>query len=288
VHHLWDHERFLSTGALFPVEITDDPWVLYHGTSAEYSDAIERCGLQWQPGVYTRADVVAVMRAFYMLRWDGASGQGAATLRSFTQNDFGAASSKPVYLAETAWRASRYGTRECSGGETASALRDALNDLLLYLADPAVRDAHQRANPADFTSLERPWPEIAELAGSREIFDLPDEQRARWVEAQLAKLVRIQANCAASWIRYRHGVVYAVRIVPSDRQAVTPRRAGGFEWHGKIDGERLIGKVDLPPNYERIIDLYRDPPQEFVRRYKTPRLWDSCRAEGSVRGFEGT
>jgi hypothetical protein len=273
--YLWKEQEYKDHGLLFPPEITEDPWVLYHGTSQENSDAIERDGLQWRPGVYSVADIIELVSVFHSLGWHGESGDGIGVLNSYTRTDFAGGAEKPVYLAETAWRASRYARRSSAGGETASALRAAFDHLLLYVADRSTRDQHAREKPTDIFAGSKPWTEVASVSVAAQRHGLPDEARRQWVEVQLGRLVNLHARCRLPLMRYELGVVYAIRFTPDDLASMRSRKTGGVEWLGRIPPERLTGKVMLRPNYEHQIDLFTDPDSEIDRRWKAGQFWHS-------------
>jgi hypothetical protein len=269
-------EDFVAHGQIFPREITDDTSILYHGTSGENADSIERDGLEWRGGVYEYEDIVRVVAVYHALGWFGISGDGLPTLTSFTRNDFAGGASKPIYLAETAWRASRYARRDVAGGETARALRCAFDDLLLYVADRAIRDAHASEAPADVFPGAPSWPEVESVAVNAEKHGLSDDDRRLWVEEQLRRLVGLHDRCRVPLLRYTHGVVYAIRITHEDRGILRSRGGtGGVEWPGRIPPERLVGKAALPMNYEHRVDLFKDQDAERGRRRMAHGFWHS-------------
>ncbi len=170
------YQQYRDTGAMFPSDISDDPWVLYHGTSGTYSESIEHDGLCWTENLYTRADLVSLLRIFCALRWEGVHGHLQALLY-YTKIDFGSDSCKPIFLASSAYHASKWAQRNHAGGEPATAIRGCFNDLLEYVADPILRDKAKPLSDYYFKA----WPELEDELRSRDVLDLSDAARVHWV-----------------------------------------------------------------------------------------------------------
>ena len=132
----------IARGCFFPPEISDDPWIVYHGTSSVSEAAIESNGLSWQPGTYSREEVAAVCNVYRSMNWAGLGTGGFGVLHSFTSGDFRLGTRKPIYLAETSLRSATFALRDFAGGETSRGLRIALHELRQLLTDLAVYDAH--------------------------------------------------------------------------------------------------------------------------------------------------
>ena len=117
-------------GRLFSLEIENDPWVLYHGSSNLAEARIATEGLKWRPALYTQSDIKAVCSIFEKLGWAGVHGGGYAALKPFSlSHDFAGSSTKPIFLAATSHRAALYASKDFCGGEAVRALHYAIGDL---------------------------------------------------------------------------------------------------------------------------------------------------------------
>lgn len=229
-------DRLRAEGRVFPAHISDDPWMLFHGTSRSRCDDIENGGLSPAAPVISKAEIQEISDIYEELDWSGVDTGGACVLRPFSlQHDLHGTTLGPVYLAETDARALRFASRDFGGGEKARAARRAIRDLHRYLAEPELRQRHvdvQKVRTAD--GLCRDW-------------HPPDlDQLHRRVEA-LAKTAR---RCDGEYEQFRCGVVYAVRF--------TQDRCDGLEWHPTmgvkswktITPNRIVAKVEVPADQE--------------------------------------
>ena len=136
----YDENLLMKEGRLFPSEICDDLWMVYHGTSSIFEQDIDKHGLCWRPNLASKAEVQSIVTIFEKMAWAGRHNGGLPVLKPFTlQHDLRTSTIKPIYLAESSLRALTFATYEFAGGETARALRFCLADLHQYLSSPALR-----------------------------------------------------------------------------------------------------------------------------------------------------
>jgi hypothetical protein len=103
----FDDGRLRSPGCVFPKEITDDPWIAFHGTSGAHEDDIARLGLHYRGSLYSKLEVQTLTSVFRDMNWAGQRSGGFPVLASFTVTDFGGHDSKPIFLVSSAY-AARY------------------------------------------------------------------------------------------------------------------------------------------------------------------------------------
>ena len=65
---------------------------------------------------------------------------GFGVLAAFTAGDFGGEEKKPIFLAETDARAALFATVDFAGGETARAIRKAIDDLDRFMKSRELRE----------------------------------------------------------------------------------------------------------------------------------------------------
>jgi hypothetical protein len=213
---------------LFPPQIEEDSWVLYHGTSSLGEQQIDSEGLCWKPAVCSREDIESLVDIYKKMCWAGISGGGLAVLQPFTlDGDFQAENTKPLYFREDSLFPLLYATRDFSGGETARAVRHALHDLDQYFDDSAVREGHLQS-PCTF------------FGGT---FEGPvDLDRLADAVARLSDLRKRCFDCQAA---HQHGVVYAVRFTPEDLPALSYSSAMGIRCFKELSPSRIVAKARL-------------------------------------------
>ena len=221
---------------LFPDELCLDRFVVYHGTSGINEHQIDRQGLRWTPGVVTVEQVLRITRIFEQMGWHGGdSGAGYPVLKGFSTHDC-RGSTKPIFLAQSSYRAMLYACAEFAGGETARAMRAAIADLRLYRDSPDCREQHREYRLAG----ER---EQRHLRDGRLPAEPPDVDLS-WLDEQLATLAGVDAMLEDLRIGHRHGVVYAIRF-GAGQTFLAASSAKGLEID-HVPPERIVGKVRVP------------------------------------------
>jgi len=208
-------EELIGCEALFPPEIENDRWVLYHATSSVAEQQVDSEGLKWKSTTYSRSDIGQLVSIFQSMNWNGIHLAGMPVLVPFTQNgDFGSEDRKPIYFdIDGRAAAPYYTTRDCAGGETARAVRYAMADLELYLEDESVRNQP----PVDLD----------------------------WLRDSIAALSDLRKRCFDIQETYKYGIVYAVRFVPDDLESLTYHDSMGIRCFRELPADRIVGKARL-------------------------------------------
>lgn len=237
----FDAEAIRASGALFDADIETDPWLLFHGTSGEVGSRIERQGLTPAGNGISR-DVIARIVAIYdELHWAGTDAGGFGILKPFSlDHDFYFSGRKPTYLAESSWRAALFATADFAGGESCRALRRALGDLELLLASPATREQRLKHLQREYEHLE----------GTDLYSDYVRPVDLDWLADHLTLLRPLSIQWNRPLERFNHGVVYAVRLEPSDLPDVEYHHPMGLKLFTALDPDRLIAKVHVPPDWK--------------------------------------
>lgn len=246
-----DEEKLYATGEVFPAEITNDPWIVYHGTSSSSAAAIEKSGLQWNPSFsLTRVDLDTIIGAFQKMWWTGSHSGGYPVLRGFTFGDFATKATKPVFFAEQAFRSTLYAMHDWAGGESWRAARHAISDLAEYINSPKLQDEHRREigclKPGMSVAgvLLDAVPKMLSIEEVRTLVDGLDEIRQRGIE--------IKEN-------HTHGLVYAVKFCEDDLENLVYDSARGIELHGSVGPDRIVAECMVPNTFK--LDHFRQPDE---------------------------
>ena len=237
----------------FPEEIQSDPLVLYHGTSSSNESEIETNGLLPGKSLFEVKDLVAIVELFEEMDWAGINSGSLGTLKPFSvEHDFAHAGGKPLFLAESARRASGYASLDYAGGEIARSVRNCFDDLWAYLDDASVRDGHMREVQEAVAYCKRlgaaphPVPVIT-----------MDEIRARLVALDGVRSLACKAEAA-----HAYGVVYAVMLDAADLAAAKISWSMGVMCTDPIPLVKIVGKTLIPNAY--VHDYVRSRPGEYV------------------------
>jgi hypothetical protein len=206
---------------MFARHVAEDPFVLYHGTSWEVAERARHEGLRWQATIVSRGEAVEVVRIFKDLEWHRTSGNGWAILSSCTVGfDFAAGDTKPIFLAPNDHRARRYAKRRCAGGETATAMRNALGDLRRLATEPDAYAVY-----------------LADLARLRSTVNPPSQTAlSEW----LAGFAEIERRCQEPYDRFTAGAVIAVRFEPDALDTLEFHGMHGVMAHSPIAPHQII------------------------------------------------
>lgn len=216
----------LPLESLFPTDILDDPWIVYHGTSGALEAEIDTNGIRAAKSI-VGADVIrCVVDVFNRLRWYGAHGGGYPALSGYSTFDVD--QGRPAFLAMSALRAMTYADVDHAGGEAARAMHHALDDLEVLLA----------AHGSQSREPDEEWPELS-------------EETRRVVLETVLKLKELRESIRLVREAHTHGVVYAVRLKPRDLVRVTYHMKMGLMFHGAIGPDRRVAKALLPPRFEQ-------------------------------------
>jgi hypothetical protein len=235
----FDSNRVADSGNIFPDEIEGDLWTMFHGSSQFNAESIERDGFSFSHDVVSRDQVQRVTAIFEKMKWAGENSAGYSVLKPFSEDyDFGHDERSLLFFAETSFRALLYATRDFAGGEKLRALRYALLDLKSYLHDSQVREKHQNTMEASFRRLTYLNAHPSTLEEKRPVVvDL------EWLGNELTGMRHIYeiADCALQ--RHNGGVVYALRIAPTDLEGLRWNSFMGIEADRPIPASKIISKV---------------------------------------------
>lgn len=224
----------------FPDEIALDPWVLYHGTSSVAETHIDSHGLRCSEPTFKKSDLESVVEIFDELQWAGRTGASFAVLKPFSLNhDFGHSQTKPVYLAESAYRALTFATRDFAGGEAARALRHSFGELWEFVDNETIRESH-------LSKLRKE----AELLRQYGIEDaMPQTINVVDIKSRLENLESLR-HLAQHFLKHHcHGVVYAIKLRTSDTADLQYHSAMGVKCFADISIDRIVGKIRIPIDY---------------------------------------
>jgi hypothetical protein len=239
----FDENLSNNTFTLFPEEIENDPWVMYHGTSSFNQESIELDGFAFGAGFVSRDEIQKVVDIYDKMKWCGLNGSSLAVLKPFSlMHDFGDSESSPVYFAETSKRAVLYASRDFAGGEKMRALRHSIHQLQRYLDEPEVRQAHWKNMKSEYDFL-------VNNNGLNPEASRPVDVDLTWLSSQLSLLSDLRDLTFGTLECHSFGVVYAVKIDASDLDALELHNTMGIKSSGRIAPSKIVGKVAVPRDY---------------------------------------
>ena len=231
-------------GRLFGNHFEEDPWVIFHGTSASCSGDIETNGFQYPRNRLNASQVQQVTDVFHAMRWDGNHTGGYAVLKTFSMSDFSGSASSPIFFTEKSTRALRYAAIEHAGGEKLRAVRWAIADLRLYLRDEGAREEHATRMAEIFDYLVKKNAESAEIE-----FHRPPAVDLEWLDTQIGRLADLDRVARQPVEDFAGGIVYAVRMEPCDVETMEYDFAMGIKARSRVHPERIVGKMNIPVGY---------------------------------------
>lgn len=246
-------EKFLC---LFPDEIEENPWVMYHGTSGFNVSSIERDGFNTQSSAISRESIQRVADIFLQMKWFGTTTGGFGTLKAFSLgHDLAQSEKGPTFFAEASLRALLFATREFAGGEKMYALRQAFYDLKAYLNDPALRTEHWEKMCRTYEGLRIGNAHPSELSKAA-----PVNVDLDWLERQLIDNQHAFKLAEDAFERHECGVVFALKMEPEDVESLTWHQPMGIKAERSVKSCRVIGRVDVPANLDarRVVHLRKD------------------------------
>jgi len=232
--------QYGDSALLFPREIEDDPWIIYHGTSSLNEQAIDRDGFVWTSEGTSRDDVRRVVEIFETMRWDGMDSSSMAILKPFSlQHDFNGAETSPIYFAETSKRALLYATHDFAGGEKLRSIRQSYEQLKKYLTDPQVRQQHMEYLQYEYDDLENKGAHMP-------AYPKPGEVDLEWLSNQLSDLEQTFSAAVAAYNQHQYGVVYAVKVNHQDTEQLKYHKTMGIKSFCCIKPSKIIAKAIIP------------------------------------------
>jgi hypothetical protein len=252
----FDAGRAAEPGRLFDDGIEEDPWVMYHGTSAFNGPTIERDGFRSPAESMPRGAVEQVTRIFEQMRWK--SSRGYMVLRDYSLgHNIPMSGCGRIFFAETSLRGLLYARREFAGGETCFALRKAFVDLQSYLDDSSVRESHDAYLAMRYKSLRRNNAHQSELDKV-----MPASVELDWLRAQLDAVEPIRTLATDAFHRHNGGTVYAVKVQPEDVARFSWHREMGISTDRPVSADRILARVDTPSDANMLTTAYQrsEPP----------------------------
>jgi hypothetical protein len=206
---------------LFPASIANDPWVVYHGTSAANASAIESAGFRRQEPL-PAAELRRLIEIYRQLDWPGLHHGGIALLKSMYKKRTTARERRegPIYFAESSWRALRYATSDLAGGEKMSGLRNAIEDLRTFIATPKIRKAHSSL------SVHHIRRELDALTGLASLGEHPLRN-------------------------FPGGVIYAIKFGRKDLSFLKMTGRMGIQAMQPVSSSRIVAKVLVPKEFHQ-------------------------------------
>jgi hypothetical protein len=262
----FDANRVTASGRLFHTEIDDDSWVMFHGTSGFNAESIECRGFLSRTENVSREHLNRVAAIYEAMKWGGENGGGYAILKHFSRDhDLADCGRRLVFFAETSLRALLYATHDFSGGEKLRALRIAIKELESYLNQPDVCERHEAKMSKNFQTLIRLNAHPSEIEAAKPVMvDLA------WLHTELASLADIRSLAEDAYQRHDHGVVYALRMSPSDTEGLSWHSSMGFEAITPIPASKIVAKIAVPTDY--VPNLFADAGRKFLSRMNSGLL----------------
>jgi len=228
---------------LFPDEIENDPWVIYHGTSGCKQDVIEREGFSWNPNGASKEQIQRVVTVYRQMSWYGADSSGFAALEPFSlEHDFGENSASPVYFAETSKRALLYASQDYAGGEKNRLLRNSIRHLQRYLVEPELRNEH-------YLMMKNEYDYLVSVSAINAESSKPVNVDLSWLRSEIALLSDIQDLAEDAYSNHVVGVVYAVKMDANDLAGLELHPSMGIKAHYPIAASKIAGKLIIPLDY---------------------------------------
>lgn len=228
-----DQERWAQSASVFDDRIESNPEVLFHGTSADRCDAIERMGLCPGSSIAGKSELEALCRIFEDLNWWGSHVSGYAVVRAYSlDHDFRAGEVTPAFLTKFAFQAIHYATFAYAGGEKCRAVRVAMKDLQEFIENEqfrmeALSSRENRIDPKRSADV----PRIDEL-----------KSRLRSFDSLVGRCCRVRDE-------FVEGAVYALRIPEPDRVSFGYSGTMGYRSDTCIPAERIIAKCIIPSGF---------------------------------------
>jgi len=216
-----------------------DQCLLFHGTSNIYEESISKIGLCPSKPRFDLPELERVAAIFSALNWSGIHGGGFAVLQAFSiMHDHGHKGGTPIYLAESAQRASLFATKDFAGGEICRALNYCMEDLDRYISEKEVRDEH--ANRLE----GRPGLHRVEKSA------IPTLD---WVCSEVEKLSETKDMVESIRRSFKYGIIYSVRLDEDKLDEIHYHNSMGIKSFRSITGSEIEDKYRLPASFHETI-----------------------------------
>lgn len=239
----FDPER-VANDRLFGGFVDEDPWVIFHGTSASNSESIEKQGFTFDRHPLTHADIIRINDVFAAMRWAGNDPGGYPVLSGFSSNDFAAGSVSPIFFTEHPARALLYATRDFAGGEKLRAVRRAIQSLKQYLSDESARAEHLSEMERNFSYLTEVGAAASQIESVR-----PRPVDLHWLEKTLDTLQSLSDLAMQAVTSFSGGMVYGVRVEEANLPSLSHCPRMGIEVSSLIPPTQIACKMEIPGDY---------------------------------------
>ena len=221
----------------FDATIERDPWIVYHGTSSANEETIDASGLQAGENTFAEAAVRAC-RFFESLDWEGPSRKncGYSVLHAYSLHRLSGQRDKPVFCALYPQRTQIYLWSDFCGGETAYALRKAIPAIREFASDEAAQERHFNQTYEKFAKNAR-----SGLLPSERVI----RPNKKWIRAQADFLGSVEKELNAMVERHAFGVLYALRLTPSDIVGAWYSWVDGLRIYKPIPATRIVAKLQI-------------------------------------------
>jgi hypothetical protein len=265
----------------FRGEFLMDPWIVFHGTGGRFSEGVEHDGLSWNDNFYTKKTVNEVVQIYDHLQWYGIHSDGLAVLKSYTTMDFDRGtkdSTKPVFFHSISQDSLLYTTPIRAGGETAQALRLAIQDLRSLATDP---NEQQKMKNDSWASMNRLvnlafpgcglsrdkdrityddlieiWEKYSDLFQANNI-SIPRILNVKQLVGQISSLETKLHDVIEMPKQHNQGVIYAVRFSSDDLPKLESFGGSGIGYFGVVPPEKIIAKAIIPVDcFERGFSIH--------------------------------
>jgi hypothetical protein len=283
---------------IFPVDVLESPWVLFHGTTNVSATHIELAGFKWDDALYDKNDVNEVVSIFQKMDWAGLRGDSYAALSAYTLGkDFSDGDTKPIFFSDFPERTINFTKQDRVGGETAQCLLNAISDLKSFFENESVRSDFRGRRytsllkqvagldvPQHFKNL---IPEKTNTSDCLALANYLDQQIGRqivfprlqhgvsvpyepwdmdleWLCAKLESLHPLYDRLMSLSVNYDHGVIFAVEFNERDVPFMKDLNTGqmhGFVHYGQLSPNRIVAKALISANQNRL-----NPPLVSTRK----------------------
>ena len=239
----FDLDRYHGMSMLFPDEIEQDPWIMYHGTSGFNAGSIEREGFVWKNGNGSSEEIERLVNVFEEMKWGGLDGSSLAVLKPYSStHGFEGTNASPVYFTETSKRALLFASRDHAGGEKYKAVRRSLDYLTQYLNSAEIQGEHY---------IQMKY-EHEQAIGSGVLRDGLEPFRVDldWLRNQIASFSELKDHADQLFERHEYGIVYAIKMNEKDLSNLELHDPMGIKCRVQVPPENIVCKMVIPGNYE--------------------------------------
>lgn len=235
-----------------PFEIRKGMLFVYHGTSLQYTDAIEKQGFKPNQLPYSMEDIETVNNAYKITGWYGISGRGYPVISVFTTGaDKSRTMHKSISFAYHYEYARNYAVNP--GGETIENLMIAIDEFKQFIDSELIRRQHV----SELQSRLQRFPPVLpyknkHIEAYKKILNeqIDASLNLKLLEGLLIKISKVQEKYLSIFKNHRP-VVYAVRARPEwfDRK---PELAIDMHAVCPIEPKHLFARVDFPNGAEHV------------------------------------